>query len=111
MVTNQNQTVIVNAFSTSMLNHPQRLVVEFRRLSPENLQLQGEVVSYIRHPGTVQVLRQLLQREIPTSNGIYTYRSGDRIIMVVLVAPARGQEVVPQLSDLIFYEVVVREIE
>jgi len=113
MVSNQNlPTVLVNGISTSMFGHPQCLTIELRRLSIEELRelLQGNVVSFIRHQSTVQVLSQLAQRQIEINNGIYMYR-GERIVLVVLQVPQRGQETSVKLEDLTFYEVVVKQLE
>jgi hypothetical protein len=104
---------LVNAFATAMFGNPQRLQVEFRRLTIEELQQLAQnanIVSYIRHQGTTQLLSQLLGREIPVNGGLYTYR-GERIIMIVLQAPQRGAEVQPRLEDLAIYEVIVHARE
>ena len=88
------------------------MTIELRRLSIEELRelLQGNVVSFIRHQSTVQVLSQLAQRQIEINNGIYMYR-GERIVLVVLQVPQRGQETSVKLEDLTFYEVVVKQLE
>ncbi len=112
METVPENIILVNAFAPSMFNHPRRLSVEFRRVSFEELKkIRGEFKSYIRHPATTQVLSQQLQREIPTNSGTYSYTPGDKIFMVVLASPMRGQEVTPRVEDLVIYEVIVREIE
>jgi hypothetical protein len=113
MVSNEIPTVLLNAFSLSMLNNPTRALVEFRRLSPEELRQivqNARVESYIRHNATVQVLNELLQVQITPNNGIYSYNN-ERIIVVALGAPQRGQEVNVRLQDLVIYEVVIHELE
>ncbi|MFZ8841170.1 MAG: hypothetical protein ACO2PM_20075 [Pyrobaculum sp.] len=114
MVSNQTQRVaIVNGFAMSMLRNPERAVVEFRRLSVEEVRqiLQNSVVeNYVRHPGTVAVLNQIAQGLTPNS-GLYTY-NGERVILVALTTPPRGQEVAtPRLEDLVIYEVIVHTLE
>ncbi|MFZ8809169.1 MAG: STIV orfB116 family protein [Pyrobaculum sp.] len=116
METNQNQipVALVNAFSVSMFDNPRRLLVEFRRLTIEELQqlTQGAPIqSYIRHQGTVQLISQLLGREIQASNSLYVYTS-ERIVMFVLQTPQRGAEI-QQLrpEDIVIYEVVVHSLE
>jgi hypothetical protein len=115
METNQNtqKIVLLNGFSTSMLNNPKRAIVEFRRLTPQEVrEIVGNsiVENYIRHQGTTQVLTELLQRQITPNNAVYTYR-GERIILVILSVPQRGQEVAVKLEDLVFYELVVHTLE
>jgi len=53
-----------------------------------------QLVHYIRHPATIQALRQLgiPLPETPNS-GLYSYDAGDIIVVVSLRAPQRGQEV------------------
>ena len=52
-----------------------------------------QLVHYIRHPATIQALRQLgiPLPETPNS-GLYSYDAGDIIVVVSLRAPQRGQE-------------------
>jgi hypothetical protein len=113
MSSNQRK-ILVNAFSVSMLNFSREATVRFRRLSIEELRSllsEGEIISYIRHVSTAQILQELVNRQIQPNNGIYTYKSGDVVIMVVLNVPARGQEVVPKPEDLSFYLVEVLSLE
>jgi hypothetical protein len=111
MVTNQRR-VAVNAFSTSMLGQPRRVVIEFRRI--DNIEEARELLrgaeSYIRHPGTIEALREV-GIELEPGSGIYTYRHGDTIIMIALSVPQRGQEVRPRIDDLVFYLISVLDIE
>ena len=119
MVTNQNQiqnqtAVLTNAFAVSMFGNPQRLLVEFRRLSPQEARETLNAVAvqnYIRHPGTLQALQQLFGLQLAANSGLYTWRNGERIIMVVLANAPRGQEVMPQPEDLLIYEIHVIALE
>jgi hypothetical protein len=104
---NTNKIVILNGFSPSMFGH-RNVVIEFKRIALEEVKKMiqsGQVVHYIRHPGTVK----LLSLSNPNS-GVYTY-NGERIIMVVLNTPSRGQEAEPSAEDLVCYEVIVHKIE
>ena len=96
-----------------MLRFAREATVRFRRLNIEEVRelLRGEVVSYIRHAATVQVIQELVNRQIQPNNGIYVYEPNDTIIMVVLTTPQRGQEVVPRLEDLSFFLVEVLSLE
>ncbi len=97
-----------------MFNNPRRLVVELRRLSPEQVReiaaQSGVVQNYIRHPQTVQAVSSLIGAQLNVNSGLYVWR-GERMIMVVLAVPQRGQEASVQLEDLLFYEVAVHSIE
>jgi len=94
-----------------MMEFPERAVIEFRRLTLEEtlrlLQEGNTVEHYIRHQATVQLL-QSLGIQLGTPGNVYIYRPGDVIIMAVLAAPQRGQEVTRlQPEDLVFYLVTV----
>jgi hypothetical protein len=96
-----------------MFNNPQRAVLELRRLTPEEVRSiaqRSTVVNYIRHNGTIQILSELLQMPLTPNSGLYVYR-GERIILITLIAPQRGQETVPRLEDLAFFEIVVHTLE
>ena len=55
---------------------------------------------YIRHPATVQVLRELgVPLEMPNTD-LYRYRSGDVLVVITLNLPQRGQEVQVRPEDL-----------
>ena len=58
------------------------------------LQEGWQLIHYIRHPATIQALRQLgiPLPETPNS-GLYSYDAGDIIVVVTLRSPQRGQEV------------------
>jgi hypothetical protein len=97
-----------------MLSNPRRAVVEFIQLSPEEVRQilsNSEVVHYIRHTATVQLLEQLAGRQLASGGQVYTYQPGDVVIMAVLRAPQRGQDVTVRLEDLIFYRIIVHHLE
>ena len=52
-----------------------------------------EVIHFIRHPSTIQLLRSLgvPLSETPNS-GLYSYQHGDLLVVVSLRSPVRGQE-------------------
>ena len=116
MVSNQTPKpiVLINGFSTSIANHPERLLVEFRRITPsalrEAVQNATTILNYIRHPATVNILNELLGTQLGVNSGLYTWR-GERVIMIVLNAPQRGQEATPRPEDLVIYEVVIHTSE
>jgi hypothetical protein len=73
------------------------------------LQEGWQLVHYIRHPATIQVLRQagIPLSETPSSN-LYQYIHGDIIIVVTLKTPQRGQEATQvSLQDLEAWVVTV----
>lgn len=65
-----------------------------------------EVVSYIRHQGTIKLLSKLLGLELQPSSGLYKYSPEDLVVIIVLKKPVRGQEVEPSPEDLAVYMVV-----
>ena len=71
-----------------------------------------EIVHFIRHPATVQLLRDL-GAQIPEApnTGLYQYADGDVLIVVTLKSPQRGVEVQQvRPEDLEAWEVRVRPI-
>jgi len=53
-----------------------------------------QLIHYIRHPATIQALRQLgIPLPEQPNSGLYTYDAGDIIVVVSLRSPTRGQEV------------------
>ena len=67
----------------------------------------AEVISFIRHPSTVEALRKL-GLDVSTSSGFYSYSENDAVIVVIpkkLVR--RGAEQKVELEDLEFYYVFV----
>jgi len=106
------RVVWLNAISPSMFAgeewalHFSRFDAKELKEFIENLLAEGAtIVSYIRHPATVKVLREHfgdLMPETPDS-GVYTYRSGDILVIVTLRKPQRGAEVQQvKIEDLDF---------
>jgi hypothetical protein len=64
--------------------------------------LEGrQIVNYIRHPSTINALREVMPNNIYPNNGIYSYQEGDLLIVVTLRNPQRGgQEQNVTLSEL-----------
>jgi len=55
---------------------------------------------YIRHPATIQVLRELgIPLGMPSTD-LYRYRNGDILVVITLSSPQRGQEVQVRPEDL-----------
>ncbi len=66
------------------------LVVWTQRRLQEGYQL----VHYIRHVATVNALRALgIPLSLESNSGLYSYDTGDIIVVVTLRTPARGQDV------------------
>ena len=112
MVSNQ-RLVITNAFSISMFKFPNSLTVTFRRITPEEARQlatqAGEVISYVRHQSTTEVLKRIFQVNINVNAGVYEYAEGDIIIMATLTSPARGTEV--ENPDIILYQIIPQHLE
>jgi hypothetical protein len=73
------------------------------------LQEGWQLIHFIRHPATIQALRAagVPLPEQPNA-GLYTYQSGDVLVIVTLRSPPRGQEVQQvNVSDLEFWIVTV----
>jgi len=115
METNQTQprVVLTNAFAMSMLKNPREAIVQFRRISLEELRelARYNVVNYIRHPSTLSVVSDIIGRQLEVNSGNYVYHVGDVIIMITLATPQRGQEAQVKPEDLVVYQISVRHLE
>ncbi len=115
MVSNQERAIITNAFALSMLNNPRRAVVEFQRITIEEVRQilsSSNVIHFVRHPATLQLIEQLAGRSLPSGGNTYLYQRGDVVVMAVLSVPQRGQEVAAvRPEDIVFYRITVHEIE
>ena len=85
-----------NAFSISMLSLAEKVVVEFRRASTEEVRalLSNGFISAIGHPATASALSKILGMSIPVNRVAITLQPGDTLIVFQLnlgrLAP--GQE-------------------
>ena len=99
MVT-QGKTYLGNAFSLSMLSLAEKVVVEFRRASNEEVRalLSNGFVSAIGHPATAAALSKILGVNVPANRAAITLQPGDTLIVFQLnvgrLAP--GQELTEQ---------------
>jgi len=99
---------ILNALPLNAFSSMNDFKLRVRRISLAELQnLKGQIVHYIRHPATVELLRRYLPLQEPNA-GLYVYQPGDVIVVVTLRQPQRGQEVVElHESDLDVYLIEV----
>jgi hypothetical protein len=52
----------------------------------------AQIVHFVRHPATLNLLRTLIPSLSEPNAGIYRYQDGDLLIIIVLRTPQRGQE-------------------
>ena len=72
------------------------------------VQLCSELQNFVRHEATAKLLSSLLSVNLTPSAGLYRYQGGDKLIVVSLKTPVRGQEVASLgISDLEIYVVDV----
>jgi len=93
-VQTQGRAVLLNALPLNALpRSPLRLRVQPLRIEEIGWYVQGrQVVHFIRHQSTIDVLRTF---GIPVANaetGLYRYQQGDRLIVITLRTPIRGSE-------------------
>ncbi len=92
----QGKVYLGNAFSISMLSLAEKVVVEFRRASTEEVRalLSNGFVSAIGHLATASALSKILGINVPANRVAITLQSGDTLIVFQLnlgrLAP--GQE-------------------
>jgi hypothetical protein len=105
------RVVLLNAFPVSAVEYS-TFTALFKRVAVEELvedvRRASEVVSYIRHPATVQLLSKLLGIALAPSAELYRYREHDLVYVITLKTPTRGQEVTEvKPEDLDVVRVVV----
>ena len=103
--------VLLNAMPLNAVPF-EAFTLSVRRVSATELkqlvQLCSELQNFVRHEATARLLSSLLSVNLTPSAGLYRYQDGDRLIVVSLKAPARGQEVASlSVSDLEIYVVDV----
>lgn len=80
----------LNAFDMESftLNVAKAELEELRKFSRH-----GNIVSYIRHPATISLLRRYVAN-LPAepASGLYRYSAGDVLVVVTLKSPQRGAE-------------------
>jgi len=70
-----------------------------------------KIVSYIRHPATVELINKLLNLDLKPSSELYKYETGDLMFVVTLKKPIRGAEIEKvSKEDVTIYEVDVIDI-
>ena len=82
----------------------------YKRISLDELRelaKNAEIINYVRHESTVKLLSQVLNRNIQSNPGLYTWQEDDDLIIVGLKKPVRGQEleVKPEDLDLVLVRV------
>jgi len=111
------RVVLLNALPLSAIPY-ERFAIQVNRLSPdtfeysilEDVERGYEIVSYIRHKATVDLLSKMLNVEIKVSSELYKYQESDLIYVITLKPEKiqRGQEATDlKLEDLVFYYVAV----
>jgi hypothetical protein len=109
------RVVLLNALPLNMFPESwSRFAIQVWKVSEEDLLRYiaeaTEVKCYIRHPATVQFLRELLGEEIQPSSELYKYDPRDVVFIVTLRAPVRGQEATEvSAGDVEIYKVYARE--
>ena len=104
----------LNAFSISegeevLLRVAKESYESIRGLVKDHAEAGIPMECYIRHSSTVELLNKLLGLNLKPSSGLYGYREGDKIIVVTLKKPIRGEEVEVKPEDIEFYIVTLEE--
>jgi len=65
-----------------------------------------EIINYIRHEGTIKLLKRLFNIDLTSSAGLYSFTTDDDIIIITLKNPERGKELTEvRESDIMIYKV------
>ena len=111
--------VLLNALPLSAIPY-ERFAIQVNRLSPDAFEysiLQDidkgyQIISFIRHKATVDLLSEMLGIKIETSNELYKYQESDLIYVITLKPEkvVRGQEIADlKPDDLMYYYVAIAE--
>ena len=88
--------VILNALPLNAFN-AEELTLRVRRIGfgelPRLAGSHDSVIHYIRHQATISLLSKYMPISNTPNPGLYRYEPGDTLLVVVLKAPQRGQEV------------------
>jgi len=92
----------LNAFSFDEFSlHVSRVGIDLLKIMIKIAREENnDIVNYIRHPATVQLLNSILGLQLQPRPELYVYAPGDKIIVVTLKKPVRGQEVDVRPDDL-----------
>jgi len=87
----------LNAFKRDVTIYAKPISLEtmLSEIAEKRIQFNAEVVSYIRHPATIELLNKYLQRigvKLEPNTGLYVFHESDDIYVVILKKPIRGQE-------------------
>jgi len=102
--------ILLNALPLNAIPYKE-FAIQVHRISLDqlrNIRVGEEVKCFIRHEGTVKLLSKVLGIEIKPSAELYQYNPEDRIYVVSLKRPQRGQEVTELTeNDVEVFEVVI----
>jgi hypothetical protein len=97
-------------YDTSTILVKQLSMERFKEEIRDFIEKGYEVISYIRHKATVDLLEKMLNIKLNVSSELYKFSEND-LVYVVTLAPEkiqRGQEMTSiELKDLVFYYVVI----
>ena len=113
------RVVLLNALPLNAIPY-ERFAIQVNRLSPDAFEysiLQDlsegyQIISFIRHKATVELLSEMLGIKIETSNELYKYQESDLIYIVTLKPEKiqRGQEATDlKPEDLAYYYIAIAE--
>jgi len=113
------RVVLLNALPLNAIPY-ERFAIQVNRLSPDAFEysiLQDidkgyQIISFIRHKATVDLLSKMLNVEIKVSNELYKYQESDLIYIVTLKPEKiqRGQEATDlKPEDLAYYYIAIAE--
>jgi hypothetical protein len=119
VITVTKRVVLLNALPLNAIPYV-RFAIQVNRLSPdafeysilEDVERGYQVISFIRHKATVDLLSEMLGIKIETSNELYKYQESDLIYIVTLRSDriVRGQEATDlKPEDLAYYYVAIAE--
>jgi len=81
---------------------PISLETMLSEIAEKRVKFNADVVSYIRHPATIELLNKYFERigvKLEPSSGLYEFMEDDIIYVVVLKKPIRGRETAKITED------------
>ena len=96
MESQEKKVVVLNALVPPPLEKGEEVLMRIKRIDEQEAKKmlqEATIMNFVRHESTVKILSMMAEKEITISSGVYNARKGDRVLVVRLLMPSRGQEI------------------
>ena len=92
---NKRKCILLNALPLNAFQYNE-FTIRIKKVMVEELNEMLKkcdiIENYIRHESTIKLLSQILNISLTSSTYLYKYQDMDRLIVITLKSPIRGQE-------------------